>query len=87
MGEMMEMYLKALAARNAEARKPPQVEPVGLKEVAKDAVAKEATKAVPAPVQAPLPLDNKSRAAGEDWDAEDLAETVGDEDGMTEVVE
>lgn len=50
-------------------------------------MAKEATKAVPAPVQASLPLDNKSRAAGDDWDVEDLAETVGDEDGMTDVVE
>lgn len=87
MGEMMEMYLKALAARNAEARKPPQVEPVGLKEVAKDAVAKEATKAVPAPVQAPLPVDFKSLAAGEDWDGFEEAEVVETTPEGAEVLE
>ena len=57
MGEMMEMYLKALAARNAEAVGLPQVKPGGLKEVPKIAVAKEQPKQAPAPIMAVLDKD------------------------------
>lgn len=83
----MEMYLKALAARNAEAVGLPQVKPGGLKEAPKIAVAKEADKQAPSPVQADLPMDNKSRAAGDDWDGDGLVELIVDDDEMTEVVE
>lgn len=69
------------------AREVVKVAPGRAKEAPKAPVAKEEPKPAPAPAQADLPVDFKSLAAGEDWDAEDLAETVGDEDGMTEVVE
>lgn len=69
------------------AREVAKIAPGRAKEAPKAPVAKEEPKPAPAPAQADLPLDNKCRAAGDDWGAEDLAETVGDEDGMTEVVE
>lgn len=77
MGEMMTMYLKALAARNAEAGKQPKVAPGRAKEAPKAPVAKEEPKPAPAPVQADLPVDYKSLAAGEDdWDGFEQAEVV-----------
>jgi hypothetical protein len=84
---MMEMYLKALAARNAEAGKPPKVAPGRAKEAPKAPVAKEEPKPAPAPVQADLPVDYKSLAAGDDWDGDGLVELIIDDDGMTEVVD
>jgi len=83
---MMEMYLKALAARRLEAEKHGKDAPGRAKEVP-DIVDDVKEKAVPAPIQKPLPLDNKSRAAGDDWDGDGLVELIIDDDGMTEVVE
>ncbi len=82
----MEMYLKALAARRLEAEKHGKDAPGRTKEVPA-IVGDVKEKPVPAPIQKPLPVDNKSRAAGDDWDAEDLAELMSDDEGMTEVVE
>lgn len=81
------MYLKALAARNAEAGKPPKVAPGRAKEAPKTPVAKEEPKPAPAPIPAPLPVDNKSLAAGDDWDGFEEAEIVETTPEGAEVLE
>lgn len=79
--------MKALAARNAEAGKQPKVAPGRAKEAPKAPVAKEEPKPAPAPVQADLPVDFKSLAAGDDWDAFEQAEVVETTPEGAEVVE
>lgn len=69
------------------AREVVKVAPGRAKEAPKAPVAKEEPKPAPAPAQADLPMDNKSRAAGDDWDGDGLVELIVDDDEMTEVVE
>lgn len=83
----MEMYQRALAARKAEAGKPPKVEPGRAKDAPKAPVAKEEPKPAPAPAQADLPVDFKSLAAGEDWDGFEEAEVVETTPEGAEVLE
>ncbi len=87
MGEMMEMYLKALAARRLEAEKQGKIAPGRAKEAPKAPVAKEEPKPAPAPAQADLPVDFKSLAAGEDWDGFEEAEVVETTPEGAEVLE
>lgn len=72
------------------AREVAKIAPGRAKEAPKAPVAKEEPKPAPAPAQADLPMDNKSRAAGEDdWDGFEQAEVVETtpEGTETEVVE